>query len=62
MTDRAWDRRSFLGALGLGSLGMAAGGMFRGAAAQSPDAGVLGARGGQDIRAAQGGLEACFGA
>jgi len=46
MTDRAWDRRSFLGTLGFGSLGAAAaGGMLREAAAQSPDAKILGAEG-----------------
>ncbi len=46
MTDRTWDRRSFLETLGLGSLGAAAaGGMLREAAAQSPDATILGAAG-----------------
>jgi predicted dehydrogenase len=47
MTDRLWDRRSFLGAAGLGSLGAAAtaGGLFREAAGQSPGANILGAAG-----------------
>jgi predicted dehydrogenase len=45
MTDRAWDRRSFLGTLGLGSLAAAAGPTLREAAAQAPDARILGAAG-----------------
>ena len=45
MTDHAWDRRRFLGTLGLGSLGIAAAGMFREAVAEPPDASILGAAG-----------------
>jgi predicted dehydrogenase len=45
MSDRTWDRRSFLGTLGLGSLAAAAGGASREAVAQTPDAKILGASG-----------------
>jgi len=44
MTDHTWDRRSFLGSLGIGSLGAACG-MLCEAAAQPPDAKILGAAG-----------------